>query len=42
MSRRFIMSFVFHPYQLLAAVLAGWVNREQQQLIEYQRTELQV
>ena len=36
------MSFVFHPYQLLAAVLAGWVNREQQQLIEYQRTELQV
>ena len=36
------MSFVLHPWQLLAAILAGWVNREQQQRIEYLRTENQV
>jgi len=36
------MSFVFRPYQLLAAVLAGWVNREQQQRLEYQQAEIQV
>src|SRR4029077_13136681 len=41
-SRRFSMSFVFRPYQLLAAVLAGWVNREQQQRLEYQHAEIQV
>src|SRR5437870_12964388 len=37
-----IMSFVLHPWQLLAAILAGWVNREQQQRLEYLRTENQV
>ena len=36
------MSFVFRPYQLLSAVLAGWVNREQQQRLEYQQAEIQV
>ena len=36
------MSFVLQPWQLLAAILAGWVNREQQQRIEYLRTENQV
>ena len=40
--RRCIMNIVLHPWQLLAAILAGWVNREQQQRIEYQRTEIQV
>ena len=37
-----IMSFVLHPWQLLVTILAGWVNREQQQRIEYLRTENQV
>jgi transposase InsO family protein len=36
------MTFVFRPWQLVASVLAGWINREQQQLIEYLRTENQV
>ena len=36
------MSFVLRPYQLLAAILAGWVNRDQQQRLEYQHTEMQV
>lgn len=36
------MPFVLQPWQLLLAALAGWVNREQQQVIEYLRTENQV
>jgi hypothetical protein len=27
------MSFVLHPWQLLLFILAGWVNREQQEVI---------
>ncbi len=34
------MSFVLQPWQLLFIILAGWVNRQQQQdVIEYLRTE---
>ena len=36
------MSFILHPWQFLLAVLAGWINQEQQHLIEYLRTENQV
>src|ERR1700722_14333611 len=36
------MSFVLHPWQLLRAILAGWMNRQQQEVIEYLRTENQV
>ena len=36
------MSFVLHPWQLLLVVLAGWVNQQQQQIIEFQRTEIDV
>ncbi len=36
------MSFVLQPWQLLLAILAGWVNRQQQQMIEYLRTENRV
>ena len=36
------MNFVLQPWQLLVFVLAGWVNREQQQRIEYLRTENEV
>jgi hypothetical protein len=36
------MSFVLQPWQLLFVILAGWVNRQQQQVIDYLRTENQV
>jgi hypothetical protein len=36
------MSFNLQPWQLLLAILAGWVNEQQQQVIEYLRTENQV
>ncbi len=36
------MSFVLQPWQLLLVILAGWVNRQQQQVFEYLRTENQV
>jgi len=33
------MKFVFAPWQLCFAILAGWVNRQQQQAIDYPRSE---
>jgi hypothetical protein len=33
------MKFVLQPWQLLAIILAGWMNREQRDVIEYLRTE---
>jgi hypothetical protein len=36
------MSLVLQPWQLLLMILAGWVNRQQQQVIEYLRTENRV
>jgi transposase InsO family protein len=36
------MSLALQPWQLLAMILAGWVNRRQQAIIEYLRTENQV
>ncbi len=33
---------MFHPGQLLVVSLAGWLNREQQAIVEYLRTENQV
>ena len=36
------MSFILHPWQLLLVILAGWINHQQQQVIEYLRTENQV
>lgn len=36
------MNFVLQPWQLLLMILAGWVNREQQQVIDYLRAENQV
>lgn len=36
------MSFIFQPWQLYFLILAGWVNRRQQQAIEYLRTENRV
>ncbi len=36
------MNFLFQPWQLLLLILAGWINRQQQQVIDYLRTENQV
>ena len=36
------MSFVLQPWQLLFAILAGWVHRRQQEELEYNRTTIQV
>ncbi len=34
--------FVLHPFHLLVVILAGWINRHQQAVIEYQSTQTQV
>ena len=36
------MNFILQPWQLLFMSLAGWVNREQQETIDYLQTETQV
>jgi hypothetical protein len=36
------VQFILQPWQLLLCVLAGWMQREQQAVIEYLRTENQV
>ena len=36
------MSFVLQPWQLLVMIVAGWINRQQQEVIEYLRTENQI
>jgi len=36
------MEFIFQPWQLYFLILTGWINREQQEFIEYLRTENQV
>ena len=36
------MDFILQPWQLYFVILAGWINRQQQQVIEYLRTENQV
>ena len=36
------MKFVLQPWHLVLMILAGWVNREQQKVIEYLCTENRV
>ena len=36
------MNSILQPWQLLFMILAGWLNREQQETIEYLPTENQV
>ncbi len=36
------MSFVLEPLHLMVAIVSGWVNRQQQEVIEYLLTESQV
>ncbi|TWT84535.1 hypothetical protein CA13_60150 [Planctomycetes bacterium CA13] len=33
------MKFILQPWQLFAVILASWINRQQQDAIEYLRTE---
>ena len=37
-----IMTFTFQPWQFYAVILAGWINRQQQEVIDYWRTENRV
>jgi hypothetical protein len=34
------MNFILLPWQLLLLILAGWINRQQQAIIKFQRTEI--
>jgi transposase InsO family protein len=36
------MSFILQPWQLLLVILAGWVHQQQQQIIEFQRAEMEL
>lgn len=36
------MEFILQSWHLLVAILAGWVNRQQQAVVEYLRSENQV
>ena len=36
------MSFIFRPWQMLAAIFAGAMNQEQKQRMDFLCTELQV
>jgi putative transposase len=36
------MNFVLQPWQLLMSIFAGWINNDQQDQLEYQRTLIQV
>ncbi|WP_145312690.1 helix-turn-helix domain-containing protein [Gimesia fumaroli] len=36
------MKFILQPWQLFVIIIAGWVNKQQQDVIEYLRTESQV
>ncbi len=33
------MKFILQPWQLMLIILASWVNRQQQEVMEYLRTE---
>ena len=33
------MKFILQPWQLMLIILASWVNRQQEEVIEYIRTE---
>ncbi|WP_145048297.1 hypothetical protein [Lignipirellula cremea] len=35
------MSFVLQPWQLLFAILSGWIHHRQQQIIEFQNDQIQ-
>ena len=39
---RSTMEFILQPWQLFVLILAGWMNCQQQEVIEYFQTENQV
>src|SRR5438309_233759 len=36
------MNLILQPWQLLLVIVAGWVHRQQQEVIDYLRTENQI
>ena len=36
------MNFILQPWQLLLVILAGWIHQQQQRIIDFQRTEIDV
>ena len=34
-----LMKLILQPWQLMLIIIAGWINRQQQEVIEYLRTE---
>ena len=36
------MRFVLQPWQLFSLILAGWINREQQEIIEFQNAQIRI
>ncbi|MGK0188981.1 MAG: putative transposase [Verrucomicrobiales bacterium] len=36
------MRFIFHPWQLFFLILAGWVNRQQQEMIDFQNAQIRI
>ena len=34
------MSFILQPWQFYVVILVGWLNREQQKIIEFYQTQL--
>ena len=35
------MSFILQPWQFFVVILVGWVNREQQKIIEFYQTQVE-
>ena len=35
------MSFILHPWQRFFLILSGWVNRQQQEVIEFHNVQIQ-
>ena len=36
------MRFVLRPWQLFFLILAGWINRQQQEIIEFQNAQIRI
>ncbi len=36
-----IMNLILQPWQFLIVILVGWVNREQQKIIEFYQTQVE-
>ena len=34
------MSFILHPWQLFFLILSGWINRQQQEIIDFQNAQI--